>query len=326
MRLSLLLYLLTVRFKSLLRFLKELGIVRLALLALLGTGFIQAMISLKASFTGSAVLVILPLSILYSYHSLRKDEKFVKMLDAKYRLFYFTEYLLISLFFIIVLLFSPYYYFTLMLFTACAVIPFASTNLKPGSFAFKTRLNVPPYAFEWVSGLRRYGLFLGAVYLLALIFSYEIGAVPLALMLIAFTIPSFYVSGEPRVMVEVFGMPPGKFLRFKLFSALKLYLILSLPLLGAFMLFNYDRWYLAIGIYLITCVIITSSVLTKYAFYEENNMISHLNLLITGIIIFSIISAFYLTGPFLFILPLFMLVYLYRKAVQNLKFYLHAYN
>jgi hypothetical protein len=326
MKLPLLFYLLLLRLKSVLRFLKELGIVRIALLILLGAGFVQQLLTLQGSFTGSVVLLFLPLTVVYSFQSLRKDEKFLRSLETNYRLFYFTEYFIISAFFFFVLLFSPYYYMTAVLAVLCGLITYLPTDIKYASYRGKSRLRLPPYAFEWISGFRRYGFFFMIVYLLAVIFSYEIGAVPLALMLMALTIPSFYLTGEPKIMVEVFGVPPRKFLKLKLISALKLYFFITLPLICLFMIFNYGRWYLAAGIYLITGIIIISSVLTKYAFYEENNMVTYLNALITGIIIFSIISAFYLTGPFLFMLPFFMMVYLFRKASRNLKFYLDAYN
>jgi hypothetical protein len=312
-------YILKIRITSALRWIKELGFIRIIGMLLIATAILKSFSDIKNSPAGIAGIILLNASVIYSVHFSRKDEFFLSSLDINKKLLFALEYFLYSVPFLILIILSDYYYFCIyIIFLLGFIINIKSGNKLKITFTSEKSL-FPSYAFEWISGIRaNFFLFL-IIYLLGLIFSYQLAGGVIAIFALTLMFSSFYIENEPLIFIEAYKTPVKKFLLTKIIQSCKMFFLTVLPIALLHIVFFYDRWYLISGLISICLIIISSSVLTKYAFYSEDISSSKMNHIINGVIIFSFVSAFFMTGPFLFPLPFLMIIYLYKKASQNLK-------
>jgi len=313
------LYILKIRLLSALRWIKELGFIRIIFMIIFAAAIFKSFLDINNSLNGIAVIILLNASAIYSIHFSRKDGFFLESLNIKKKLFYSLEYFIYSLPFFALIIISEYFHFSLYIFLLLGI----AINIKSGSlvkinFASGKSL-FPPYAFEWISGVRTNFFALTIIYILGLALSYQLAGGILAIAILTLIISSFFIENEPLLLIESYRLPPKKLILTKVFQTVKIYLIFILPIAIMHLIFFYELWYLMAGLIFLCLMIIVSSVLTKYAFYSEEITSSKMNYIIIGIIVFSIASAFYMTGPFLFPLPFFMMYYLYRKGVKNLE-------
>jgi hypothetical protein len=175
----------------------------------------------------------------------------------------------------------------------------------------------PISAFEWVSGLRRWLLPLGVLYLLAVPVS-AIPAGPTALLLIsAWGICGFYTEWEGWPLVQGFGLGPGAFIRAKITRAIGLWMILSIPMIVVFLARRPALWPVLLVSVIACGLVIAASVIAKYAAYREGRAMgafgSLVPLLFTGMLLIPPVAAF-------------LLLRLWRLATRNLAPYLHAFD
>lgn len=312
-------YILKLRILSALRWIKELGFIRIVVMIFFVGGILKSFSDINNTPTGIAAIILLNISVIYSIHFSRKDEFFLDSLDINKKILFTLEYLFYSLPFLILILISQNYYFASLIF----LIIFLTVNVKSGN---KLKINFssgkslfPAYAFEWISGLRTNFIPVFIVYLLGLVFSFHIAGGVLAIIILTLIFSSFFIENETLLFVEAYRMNEKEFLFTKILQTAKIFLLIIAPIALLHLIFFYERWYLISTVVFICLVILITSVLTKYAFYSEEISSSKMNYIINGVIVFSFVSAFYMTGPFLFPLPFLMALYLYKKASQNLK-------
>ena len=312
-------YIVKLRLLSALRWIMELGFVRIIILILLAAGVYNSLYDMRNAPTGIAAIMLLSASIVYSVHFSRKDEFFLRSLNINKKLLFTLEYFLYSMPFVILTLCSDKFYFTAILFILISII----VNIKSGNslkINFSSEKSIfPVYAFEWIAGLRVNFIPIFIIYLLGLVFCFHIAGGVLAIILLTLIFSSFFIENEQLLFIEAYKLNEKKFLLEKILQSTKIFLVIIFPLVLLHLIFFYERWYLITGVTFICLIIILASVLTKYAFYSEEISSSKMNYIINGVIVFSFVSAFYMTGPFLFPLPFIMTVYLYKKASQNLK-------
>lgn len=312
-------YVLKIRIISALRWIRELGFIRMIILIIFIAAFFKSLLDINNTAFGIAGIILLNASVIYSIHFSRKDDFFLSSLGLNKKLLFVLEYFLYSVPFLILILVSNNFFLGVYFF----ILIGASVNIKSGNRIkinfFSGKSLLPVYAFEWISGVRTNVIPIFIIYLLGIIFSYQLAGGVLAIIILTLIFSSFYIENEHLMFIEAYKLSGKNFLRLKIFQAFKIFLISILPIAILHLFFFYEQWYLITGVILICLVIITSSVLTKYAFYSEEISSSKMNYIINGLIIFSFVSAFYMTGPFLFPLPFIMAVYLYKKASQNLE-------
>lgn len=312
-------YILKLRLLSALRWIRELGFIRIIVLISLAAGVYNSLYNMRNAPTGIAAVILLSTSIVYSVHFSRKDEFFLDSLNLNKKLLFALEYFLYSTPFVILILWSDKFYFTAILFILVSI----TVNIKSGKslkFNFSSEKSLfPVYAFEWIAGLRTNFIPIFIVYLLGLVFCFHISGGVLAIILLTLIFSSFFIENEQLLFIEAYKMQARKFLISKLLQSAKIFFTIIFPIALLHLIFFYERWYLITGVTFICLIIILASVLTKYAFYSEEIPNSKMNYIINGVIVFSFVSAFYMTGPFLFPLPFIMIIYLYKKASQNLK-------
>lgn len=312
-------YIVKLRMLSALRWIRELGFVRIIILIFLAAGVYNSLYDMRNAPTGIAAIILLGASIIYSVHFSRKDEFFLSSLNINKKFLFAFEYFLYSLPFIILILSSDKFYFVVLVFILIGV----TVNIKSGN-SIKINFSsvkslFPVYAFEWIAGLRANFIPIFIVYLLGLVFCFHISGGVLAIILLTLIFSSFFIENEQLLFIEAYKMQARKFLISKLLQSAKIFFTIIFPIALLHLIFFYERWYLITGVTFICLIIILASVLTKYAFYSEEIPNSKMNYIINGVIVFSFVSAFYMTGPFLFPLPFIMIIYLYKKASQNLK-------
>jgi hypothetical protein len=312
-------YILKIRILSALRWIKELGFIRIVVMILFVGGVLKSLSDINNTPTGIAAIILLNLSVIYSIHFSRKDEFFLDSLDINKKFLFALEYLLYSLPFLILILSSQNYYFALVVFILLAVTVYIKSGNKLKINFSSEKSLFPTFAFEWIGGVRNNFIPILIIYLLGLVFSFHIAGGVLAIIILTLIFSSFYIENESLLFVEAYRMNEKKFLFTKIIQTINIFLIIVTPVAFLHLVFFYERWYLITGVTFICIVILTASVLTKYAFYSEETSSSKMNYIINGVIVFSFVSAFYMTGPFLFPLPFLMAIYLYKKASQNLK-------
>lgn len=312
-------YILKIRILSALRWIKELGFIRIVVMILFVGGVLKSFADINNTPTGIAAIILLNVSIIYSIHFSRKDEFFLDSLDVNKKFLFALEYFLFSIPFIILILISQNYYFAIIIFILVALI----VNVRSGN---KLKINFssekslfPSYAFEWIGGVRTNFIPIFIIYLLGLVFSFHLAGGVLGIIILTLIFSSFFIENESLFFVEAYRLQEKKFLFTKIFQTTKIFLLIVSPIALLHLIFFYERWYLISAVVFICLVILITSVLTKYAFYSEEISSSKMNYIINGVIVFSFVSAFYMTGPFLFPLPFLMALYLYKKASQNLK-------
>lgn len=312
-------YILKIRILSALRWIKELGFIRILISLIFFGGIYKSFIDVNNTLPGVLAIIFLNLSVIYSVHSSRRDEFFISSIGIRKRLLFSLEYLVYSVPFLLLVLISNFFLFSIY------IIPllFAIINIKSGNrlkLNFKSGKTLFPLcAFEWISGIRINFYLIAAVYLFGLIFSYQLAGGILSIIILTLIFSSFYIENEPLLFIEAYKLPAKKLLHIKIFQMIKIYVAVILPIILLHLIFFYERWYLIAGVIFICSVIMTASVLTKYAFYSEDISSSKMNYIINGVIVFSFVSSFYMTGALLFPLPFFMLLYLYKKALKNIQ-------
>jgi len=257
--------------------------------------------------------------LLLSIHTTRLDKTFLSITGVRPTLVFLIEYLVLGLPFLVPFLIQNQWQPALLLLAVTLSLPLLNIRLTEASRRFTwITAWVPAAMFEWKSGLRKHFFSLLFIYTVALLCYQFTIATPLALLLLTLFSCDFYMETESREMLEAFEMPAGKLLWFKLKNQLALFWALCLPLILVFLIFHGNYWYVLSVVTVLCSALQVLSILLKYAIYSPHEGAQG-NFLLIGL---SIIFYFV---PFLLPLPFLWMIKYYKKALNNLHFYLHDY-
>jgi len=308
----------TIRLKQLFRELESLGLFRtLFLLAL--TGFIASILfRISADKTLSPYLSIASLFIILLIHLKRSDKVFLKSYFSNYKILFLLEYLFLS-FPIILFLLINHQWIALSGFTGIFLIINLDIKNKYSGLNTKLQAMIPSDSIEWKAGLRKQFFFILPIWFIAILSSFMIGSIPLAIIVIGIACVSYYEKCEPWQILISYESGPKKLLLLKIKRDLQLFSVQILPLIGVFLIFHMERWYIPVAEYLIFCSLHIYLIVTKYSFFEASSKSAAAQTFSSIGFICCIIPVF---------LPLMwcLTIYFYIKSLNKLKPYLNDYN
>ncbi len=310
--------LLIIRFKQIYRGIFGIGLIRgiflIILLGFLGLYLYSTTLDKSTSQLVSIGLLVL-LAIL---HFRRGDKLFLKTHFTNYKLVLFIEYIVIS-FPILILLVVHKQWVSLVYFLSLALI--VQFDLKPKYSNLNTKLQklIPSDSFEWKAGVRKQLFIIVPVWIVSAVTSFLIGSVPIAIFILGLLTFNFYERAEPYQMILAYELKTKKFLLLKVKQQLQLFSIITIPLVGLFLIFNFHRWYIPLTEFAIFCFIHIYGIMTKYAFFESDKKSSAAQTMGSIGVLGGIIPVFL---PVVWALT----VWFYLKSINNLNYYLDDYN
>lgn len=302
---------LKLRLRQLWRILKEVGWVNFILLSpfliLLVLGTLEHLST--TTHLGGVVLIAMSLG---GMHWQRKDRWFLQQFTKHIFTVFLVEYtVLLAPIWMSLLLFGQWLHVAFLCFTVLLVAGFKPPILS-GKQLFKKRdlYWIPPILFEWRTGLRRYFWWYIIIYLSVLIGSCQVVVVPIGMVLFVLSVVSFFNDLENRDLLLAVNYDQN-LLKRKVGQSLLLFHALLLPFYGAFIYFHYQYWYVWVVLGTISSLLITFAICVKYKSYRFEYQKVHNNLAI-GIFV----GCWCI--PFLWPVPIIMLVVYWRQAQRNL--------
>ncbi len=107
-------YILKIRILSALRWLRELGFIRIVLMILLAAGIFNSFLDIHNTSAGITSIILLNAGIIYTVHFSRKDGFFLDSLDINKKFLFALEYFIYSIPFLVIILFSQNFLFAAM--------------------------------------------------------------------------------------------------------------------------------------------------------------------------------------------------------------------
>lgn len=310
---------LNIRMKQLVRLLNPIGLGRFIVLVFLAVFCFLAIVKYTESRTGAIIICSLFLTSIFTLHQQRKDSHFLKCYVDQYRILYFLEYSVLALPVFIGLLINSMYLEASILLLLLTGVVYTGKKKKQTGLNTLLQEKIPAHAFEWKSGIRSSFFYMIIIWTTGLIASPWLGSIPVAIFILGVIVTGFNEKGESLPMLLTFEMSASKLVMHKIKTQLYLYSILVAPLLLAFVVFHYPYWYIGLGIYLFFLLIISYSILLKYAFYAPgNNAVSKQIFIALGVV-----SALL---PFLIPVVMLLSIRFYLRSIQTLKPLLHDYN
>lgn len=308
-----------IRFKQVLRAILEIGLFRTVFLVGLSVFFVfvifmQTAEKLNSFYTSGVYLIIITL-----IQVKRQDKQFAKIHFSNFRLIFFLEYLSLMTPLFIGLIYHMQW---ITMASAIAITLFiASLDLKPKPKSLNTFIQklIPSDCFEWKGGVRKNLVFIVIVFIIGIAASFFVGTVPVVIFIMGILPLGFYEKGESLQMIVAFEMGTNRFLLHKIKMQTALFLLLSIPLIIAFLFFFPDKWYIPVTEVFLFLTIHIYIILLKYAFFQPN--IKH-----NGSEIFGAIGAVGIILPFFIPLVWLLSVHFYIKSRENLNFYLNDFN
>ncbi len=296
----------------------ELGLLFWIIPIFIGAGITYALINLTDFFHSKQLQLLLAnIALLIWIHYKRKDRDFLRSTLTKnqIRLIYYLEYTLLSSP-LIVLAFGCKNWIHLSLFLAILGIPFLSPSSRRQSKPLRI---FKKWNIEWNSGFRLYGLapiLVISIYISSFFLSTTIY---LNLFLFGLTIlsPSLFLSIEEAPnWIKIFDCSPQQFLTQKVKLHLIHLFVFSLLTTLPIIILEFSHWPLILLILAQAIFYNLNTTLGKYANYQNE----------AAKIITSIVKTIFTLVPFLLPLNIILSLFLYRKAIQSLKPYLHVNN
>lgn len=305
--------LLRLRWLQLRRALPTYGIVLLALAVLFALGLMHRAVLQDASY--AAYIAGGTLLTVWGLHQRRPDLHFLHRHVLQARLALVLEYGVLVLPVLVVLGLAGAWLSALVLLAAGALpwLPVVRTSGVRGSWL---RRWIPARLFEWrglVQGTHPWGVLM---WLAALAFCW-LPVLPLFLLgIVALMAAGTQELCEPRAMLLVTAPDARALLRSKVFGALRLMLVVELPVLVAATLFQPDWWWVHAGFGLGLLTLVAYAVVLKYAHYQPNERLSANGANVSIAALFAIL-------PGLSVVPLLMLITEVPKARATLSAHFH---
>ncbi|MBL7952838.1 MAG: hypothetical protein JNM62_14105 [Flavobacteriales bacterium] len=257
----------------------------------------------------SAVLLVMGL------HQRRRDHRFLQRHLPKAHVAMAVEYLVLVLPFVCALLLAAVRFWALLPLLVVAV-PWSPVAHSTGVRAVWLRDHIPTRLFEWRSSLQATHPWTLLVWLLALAFCW-LPVLPLFLLGgIALVAMGAQEQCEPRAMLLATANEARALLRTKVYGAVRLMLLVQLPVLIGATLSRPDWWWIhgLFGIGML--VLVAYAVVLKYANYRPNERLEANGANVGVAAVFAIL-------PGLGLVPLIMFLTELPKARANLHAYFH---
>ncbi len=259
--------------------------------------------------------------LLASVHTTRNDGSFLAEIIALPALVFVSEYLVLSFPISVLLMVNQQLLWSGSCLLSAGLVSLLPLTQRKAQTAIFRLWWVAKSAFEWQAGWRLHGAVFAFYMVLGMLLGhFHFAFLPSFLLLSAMNCSAFYTESEPLGMLEASGNSATNILKKKLLQMLREWGIIGLPYLtGQFAFF--PLWndtlpmLLAIGAWLIGSLLLTLSILMKYANYQPHSG-SKLNSFYIGLSLVSFLVPFLMPLPFLF------LIRFYRKATANLAEYL----
>lgn len=308
-----------VRLLQLSRVLNNLGIGRSIFLAFLILFLFAATFTYSKSIEGAYLFSALYYLVILTIHLKRNDHEFLKCHVESYNYVYFHEYMVSSLPLLISLFIHGYFGLGLSFIFLIIITTFI--HVKKRVFVFNTRIQelIPAELFEWKAGIRKNFVTILLIWVISLITSFWVGSSLIAIIIIGLLIANFNNQMESLPMLLAFESRAKKLLLIKITHNFKFFFILILPQVFTYLILHSSYWYILVIIFALVCMLISYSIIVKYAFYEPNANIS-------------VNQTFTALGTTGILLPAFipvtiaLFLWFYFKAIKNLNFYLNDYN
>ncbi|HEY0155425.1 MAG TPA: hypothetical protein VGB92_25740 [Longimicrobium sp.] len=270
------------------------------------------------SAQGSRAILAAQIVLLALVHTGRQDARFLRLAGRSPQRTYLVEYAALSIPFWLLGLIAP----VPSLLAASAGAPLLFAALPAGGVERVLRwsrnrpvqrLPLPASAFEWTSGVRRYGGGIAVAYLAAAALSGYPAVVLGGIVLLAWCVSLFYLDGEGHELLEAFRRRPAELLRFKVMQGLALYAALCLPVVVVFIV-RHPALAGVLALVLVgSAAIVAGAVLTKYAVYREGGRAA-----VVGPLAVLVLTASLALPP----VAAFLLFRFWRIGVNNLGAYL----
>lgn len=297
------------------------GIGLFRFVVLLGIVFLLfAFLYLQTSEFSNAVFAsFIVLLLILTLHIKRNDKIFLRVNFSNTKWIFFIEYLLLSL---VLQVFLIVHSFGCLAFLNVAIIGIiVQLDFKRKQSRSNSRVLgwLPAECFEWKSGIRKHFPVILTIWLLGISFSFFVGGVPIALIVLGFIFLSFLEKSEPYQMVIAFEKDPNGFLSLKIRQQTAILLAVSAPLILSYQIFHFHLWYIPFIVLIVFCILLVYAILMKYAFYEPNGKSQAAQ-------IFMVIGIVCLIMPIFAPIIVLLTLRFYLKAKKNLSHYLNDYH
>ena len=252
--------------------------------------------------------------ILLAMQSQRKDKVLLSNLNLYRPVYFLLQNFLVALPFIVFYLaketFVPLLVLLPMLLLSAFPIPEIKINFRA---SFLSEINfLPTHAWEWKSGLRRNYLTILLLMILPLLFYKSEMVSYVSIVLLSLVSANFLMHHENRLMIQAIEKSPAAFLWLKIIVQLIAFTIITLPALIVLLSSYYSNWTVIMIVFGSSLITQLVAVLFKYMSYEPGANTSYF----MGLL--AIINISFLFPP-MSPLPLLVLPFIYRKAVNRLK-------
>lgn len=242
-------FIISLRFKQFYRAIGEVGFIRIVLVLPFVAIIILALMEslLKQGMWSAFALFAF---ILVSIHFNRKDKHFLKLLQNQRFTIYIIEYILISLPIIAWFIYESAWQQIIATIAITGILPFINwTFIYQNAKAW---LRFPKFMtkdFEWMMGIRKNIGYIIPLYVLGLALSFKTASVLVVLLLLGIITTTFYLEeGETRDFLHLYADSPKGLMRLKVVRAIGLFLLFTIPLSIAFLIFHYQYWYLLLAV------------------------------------------------------------------------------
>lgn len=310
--------LLKIRLKQIYRSIRGIGLIRLIFLicfiGLLGAGLYKGTSDELTSQYFSIGFLLLIILI----HLKRGDKLFLKNHFSNHKIIMLAEYIVLAVPLACCFLIHKQW-FAISELSALLIIVNADLKAKRSNLNTKLQKLIPDDAFEWKAGLRKQFFIIVLVWIIAALTSFFVGSVPIAIFILGASTLSFFDTCEPYQILLSYELSPQKLLLLKIKRQLQLFSVMAIPLIVLFLMFNPGKWYIPTAIYIILCFLHIYTITTKYAFYQPNIKSPAAQIFLSVGSVGSII-------PVLLPVVWLLILWFYKKSVNNLNFYLNDYN
>jgi len=306
---------LKIRLTQAYRSISGIGLLRVAFLAVLGVLLMAFVYRQLQGSNSGMVLVAGLLGLVFYIHIRRTDKVFLDMLHPRVQRLYFAEYFMFTLPVLVLSIASLHFDLAGIHLLGLVLISFLRISLISSKINLNNRVlkSIPHPNFEMKAGFRANFYFLFPLNILALVFSFWVGTLPVVLLINTLAVSGFYQLCESRQMLEAGELPPVLFIQNKILSNLKVYAAIQLPLSAVFVALHPAYYFVALAILAVGVLYLVYGILLKYALYVPQADLRG-NAIIMGI-------ALFLLPILLVMIPVY-----YFKAVNNLNTYLNDFH
>ncbi len=255
---------------------------------------------------------------LYGIHQSRSDLRFMQHLSRRPQWIWVGEYLIFSLPFSLLLLSAANWQATLLWWLCCLSVPFTPVRrAQVWPQVFWGRL-LPAALYEWISGMRKFGIFILLLYAFAFVsvFFLPYAALFFFWLLLSF-LACFYQECESHQLLSAAELPARQYLHKKIRLHISFACMVGLPVYLVYILFYPDQIWVVLVFLILSSIMHLFFILNKYATYRPNRKIGGSGIL-QSLVMLSVVI------PFLVPLPLILCFRDYGRAVRNLDFYIAA--